>query len=107
MTAVLLISGLILLFYGAEFLVKGSAGISLRAGIPSLVVGLTVVAYGTGSPELVVSIRSGLEGNGNLLLANTSGSQGLKDLCLLLSIWVTCGIFGLEKLLECLCFMVS
>lgn len=73
--AVLLVGGLILLSLGAELLVKGSSGIALRAGIPSLVVGLTIVAFGTSAPELVVSIRAGLEGAGNIAVGNVVGSN--------------------------------
>lgn len=73
--AVLLISGLVLLFLGAELLVKGSSGVALRAGIPSLVVGLTIVAFGTSAPELVVSITAGLNGAGNISVGNVAGSN--------------------------------
>lgn len=73
--AVLLISGLILLYIGAELLVKGSSGVALRAGIPSLVVGLTIVAFGTSAPELVVSITAGLNGTGNIAVGNVAGSN--------------------------------
>lgn len=73
--AVLLVGGLILLSLGAELLVKGSSGIALRAGMPSLVVGLTIVAFGTSAPELVVSVRAGLEGSGNIAVGNIVGSN--------------------------------
>lgn len=73
--AVLLISGLILLYVGAELLVKGSSGVALRAGIPSLVVGLTIVAFGTSAPELVVSITAGLQGTGDMAVGNVVGSN--------------------------------
>lgn len=73
--AVLLFSGLILLYIGAELLVKGSSGVALRAGIPSLVVGLTIVAFGTSAPELVVSITAGINGTGNIAVGNVVGSN--------------------------------
>lgn len=75
MIAVLLISGLFLLYTGAELLVKGSSGVALRAGIPSLVVGLTIVSFGTSAPELVVSLTAGLKGTGNMAVGNVVGSN--------------------------------
>jgi len=72
---ILLLLGLILLFIGAEGLIRGSSALALRFGISPLVVGLTVVAFGTSSPELVVSINSSLEGNGGIALGNIIGSN--------------------------------
>ncbi|MEM6821661.1 MAG: calcium/sodium antiporter [Verrucomicrobiota bacterium] len=71
----MLIAGLVLLFFGAEALVRGAIAISLRAGISPLIVGLTVLAFSTSSPELVVSIRAALEGNGGIALGNVIGSN--------------------------------
>jgi cation:H+ antiporter len=71
----LLLLGLILLFIGAEALIRGSSALALRFGISPLVVGLTVVAFGTSSPELVVSINSSLKGNGGIALGNILGSN--------------------------------
>ena len=45
--------GLVLLYFGAEWLVKGSSELAIRLGISPLVVGLTVVAFGPSAPELV------------------------------------------------------
>ncbi|MGB0991139.1 MAG: calcium/sodium antiporter [Akkermansiaceae bacterium] len=53
-----LIGGLALLYYGAEWLVKGAAELALRLGISPLVVGLTVVAFGTSMPELLVCLKA-------------------------------------------------
>jgi len=55
--------GLVLLFFGAEGLVRGSASLALRLGLTPLVVGLTVVAFGTSTPELVVSVQAALDGH--------------------------------------------
>ena len=49
-----LAGGFVLLYFGAEWLVKGASEIALRLGISPLVVGLTVVAFGTSMPELLV-----------------------------------------------------
>jgi len=53
-----LTAGLVLLYYGAEWLVKGASNIALRLGISPLVVGLTVVAFGTSMPELLVCLKA-------------------------------------------------
>ena len=57
-----LVAGSIALYFGAEWIVKGSANFASRLGIPTLVIGLTVVAFGTSLPELIVSIIAAMEG---------------------------------------------
>jgi cation:H+ antiporter len=69
--------GLILLFFGGEGLVRGSAALALRLGLTPLVVGLTVVAFGTSSPELVVSVKAALDGQGAIAIGNVIGSNCL------------------------------
>jgi cation:H+ antiporter len=71
----LLLAGFVLLTLGAEALVRGSASLALRFGIPSLIVGLTVVAYGTSAPELLVTLRASLEGRGGIAAGNVVGSN--------------------------------
>jgi cation:H+ antiporter len=71
----LLAGGLVLLYGGAEGLVRGSAALALRFGLPPLLVGLTVVAFGTSSAELVVSLDAALTGNGTIAVANVVGSN--------------------------------
>jgi cation:H+ antiporter len=70
-----IILGLGGLYYGAEWLVRGAAGMALMAGLSSLVVGLTVVAFGTSMPELIVSIRANLQGDADIALGNVVGSN--------------------------------
>ena len=69
--------GLVALYFGAEWLVKGSGALALRAGISPLVVGLTVVAFGTSAPELLVSVSANLQDppQGALALGNVVGSN--------------------------------
>lgn len=67
--------GLVLLYFGAEWLVKGSASLALRLGLSSLVVGLTVVAYGTSMPELVVSLKAAMAGQSQMAIGNVVGSN--------------------------------
>lgn len=66
---------LLLLFLGAESLVRGSVSMALRAGLSPLVVGLTIVAFGTSSPELVVSIQAALSQQADISLGNVVGSN--------------------------------
>lgn len=70
-----LLAGLVLLYFGAEGLVRGSASLALRLGLSPLVVGLTVVAFGTSSPELMVSLRAALAGQADISVGNVVGSN--------------------------------
>lgn len=70
-----LLLGLALVILGAEALVRGAARAAAALGVPSLLIGLTVVAYGTSAPELAVSVRAGLAGRPDLALANVLGSN--------------------------------
>lgn len=63
------------LYYGAEFLVKGGSSVARKAGVSSLVIGLTLVAFATSAPELVVSVKSALNGNADISLGNVVGSN--------------------------------
>ena len=74
---VLIVVALLLLFGGAELLVKGSASLAARAGLTPLVIGLTVVAFGTSSPELAVSLKAALAGQGDVAVGNVVGSNVL------------------------------
>jgi cation:H+ antiporter len=76
---------LILLYFGANWLVKGSSALALKAGVTPLVAGLTVVAFGTSSPELVVSIKTAYSGQGNIAIGNVVGSN-LFNICIILGI---------------------
>ena len=75
LTIVLMVAGFLLLYFGAEWLIRGGVSIALRLGLTSLVVGLTIVAFGTSSPELVVSINASLSGSGDLAVGNVVGSN--------------------------------
>jgi cation:H+ antiporter len=75
LNTVLLIVSLGLLYWGAAWLVRGSASAALRLGLTPLVVGLTIVAYGTSTPELLVSTKAALAGQGDIALGNVIGSN--------------------------------
>jgi cation:H+ antiporter len=70
-----LVLGLVVLYFGAQALVKGGAGLALRLGLTPLVIGLTVMAFGTSSPELVVSMQAATTGNGAISVGNVIGSN--------------------------------
>ncbi len=67
--------GLIILLLAGDALVKGAVNLSLRLGIPALIVSLTVVAFGTSAPELLVSVSAIHEGVPGLALGNVIGSN--------------------------------
>ncbi len=69
-----LIFGGLILYLGAEWLVKGSAGLARAMGVKPIIIGLTVVAYGTSAPELAVSSAAILEDSSAIVLGNVIGS---------------------------------
>lgn len=71
----LLLAGFVLLIKGADFFVEGAASLARRLRIPSLVVGLTIVAIGTSAPELAVSISASLGGQNSMAVSNVIGSN--------------------------------
>ncbi len=82
-TIILLCVGLGILIIGAEALVNGSASISKRLGISSLVIGLTIVAFGTSAPELVINLFAAFQGNADIALGNIIGSNIVNTLLIL------------------------
>ncbi|MBR0272233.1 MAG: sodium:calcium antiporter, partial [Methanobrevibacter sp.] len=72
---VLLIVGFVLLIKGSDFFVDGSSNIASILKIPTLIVGLTIVAFGTSAPEAAVSITSSLAGSNALAVSNVIGSN--------------------------------
>ena len=71
----LVVLGVGVLYYGAEWLVRGSARLAASLGISPIVVGLTVVSFGTSAPELVVCTVAALGGNPDLAIGNVLGSN--------------------------------
>lgn len=71
----LFVVGVGVLYYGAEWLVRGSARLAASLGVSPIVVGLTVVSFGTSAPELVVCTVAALGGNPNLAVGNVMGSN--------------------------------
>ena len=75
MIAILIVGGLVLLFFGADWLVKGAVTMALHLGLSPLIVGLTVVALGTSIPEALVSVQATLDNQGGIALGNVIGSN--------------------------------
>ncbi|MGF1503730.1 MAG: calcium/sodium antiporter [Anaerolineae bacterium] len=67
--------GLGLLVWGGDWLVESASRLAARLGVPSLVIGLTVVAFGTSAPELGVSLSAALEGSPGIAIGNVIGSN--------------------------------
>ena len=67
--------GFVMLYFGAEWLVKGSSSLARSLGVTPIVIGLTVVAFGTSAPELVVSIISSIKGKSMIAVGNVVGSN--------------------------------
>lgn len=72
---VLLLVGFVLLVKGADLFVDGSSGIAKFLKIPSIVIGLTIVAFGTSAPEAAVSIIAGVNGSNDIAVGNVIGSN--------------------------------
>ncbi|MEJ2203344.1 MAG: calcium/sodium antiporter [Gemmatimonadota bacterium] len=81
----LLVAGIGILYFGAEWLVRGSARLAASLGVSPIVVGLTVVSFGTSAPELVVCTVAAVGGNSDLALGNVLGSN-LANIGLILGI---------------------
>ena len=72
---VLFIIGLVMLYFGADWLVRGSSSLAQSIGLKPLVIGLTVVAFGTSAPELVISVVSSVKDKSMIAVGNVIGSN--------------------------------
>ncbi len=70
-----LVAGFVLLIKGADFFVDGSSAIARRFHVPTLIIGMTIVAMGTSLPELSVSVAASIQGNNSLSVSNVTGSD--------------------------------
>lgn len=70
-----LVLGLVILVGAGDALVRGAVALSLRIGMPAVIVSATVVAFGTSAPELIISVEAVLEGASELALGNVVGSN--------------------------------
>ncbi len=75
MVYVLLVLGFVLLIKGADFFVEASSSVARMLRVPSIIIGLTIVAFGTSAPELAVSTTASLAGNNEIAVGNVIGSN--------------------------------
>ena len=73
MEYLLLLVGFVLLVKGADFFVEGSSSLAKIMKVPSVIIGLTIVAMGTSAPEASVSINAALTGNNDIAISNVVG----------------------------------
>lgn len=85
---IILIVGFVLLIKGADFFVEGSSAVAKRLRIPSMIIGMTIVAMGTSLPECAVSVTASLTGNNTLAISNVIGSN-------IFNLLVVCGVCSL------------
>lgn len=85
MPFLLLILGLAMIVKSADVLIDSSSKIARRYGVPSFIIGITVIAFGTSAPELVVGIMSGINHTNQLSLGNIIGSS-LSNIALIVGI---------------------
>ena len=83
-----LILGLVLLIFGADWLVSGATALARRYGVSDLAIGLTIVAFGTSAPELVVNTFAAAQGHENIVFGNVIGSNNF-------NLFIILGIAGL------------
>lgn len=88
MEYILLVVGFVLLIKGADFFVEGSSSVAKRLRVPSMIIGLTIVAMGTSLPECSVSISAALAGANELAISNAVGSN-------IFNLMVVCGLCAL------------
>jgi cation:H+ antiporter len=95
-TISLLIFGLTILIIGGNLLLKAAVSISMKFGIPKLLIGMTVVSLATSAPELIVSIKSAIKGSPDLAISNVLGSN-IANLGLVLGITIMFSPINISK----------
>ncbi len=83
LSCLLLLLGLALVVFGADYLVDGASGIARRFGLSEFVIGLTIVGMGTSAPEMVVSFIGASQGNADIAIGNIVGSNIFNTLLIL------------------------
>ena len=93
---VLLIVGFVFLIKGSDFFVDGASSVASLLKIPTIIVGLTIVAFGTSAPEAAVSITSSLTGSNAMAVSNVIGSN-LFNILMVIGISALLGDLLMEK----------
>lgn len=81
--SLILAGGLVMILFGANYLVDGASSIAKKFGISEFIIGLTIVGIGTSTPEMVVSYMSAFNGSTDLAIGNVVGSNILNTLLIL------------------------
>lgn len=82
-SALIFTAGLVALIIGGETIVRAGSKLAARIGVSPMIIGLTVVSLGTSAPEMAISINAALRGNGELAIANITGTNTLTLLLIL------------------------
>ncbi|WP_296893512.1 calcium/sodium antiporter [uncultured Methanobrevibacter sp.] len=93
---ILLIVGFVFLIKGSDFFVDGASSVASLLKIPTIIVGLTIVAFGTSAPEAAVSITSSLAGSNAMAVSNVIGSN-LFNILMVIGICALLGDLLMEK----------
>ena len=96
MNYILLIAGFVLLVKGADFFVDGASSIAKTLKIPSLIIGLTIVAFGTSAPEAAVSITASITGQNGMAMGNVMGSN-IFNLLMVVGVSAVIKVLSVEK----------
>lgn len=96
MEYIFLIAGFILLIKGADLFVDGASAVAKKLRVPSVIIGLTIVAFGTSAPEAAVSITAAIEGNNGIAVGNIVGSN-LFNLLVVVGISAILGSVPVER----------
>jgi cation:H+ antiporter len=83
LTLLMFSAGLVALFFGGDWLVRGASGVARHYRVPPLVIGLTIVGFGTSTPELLVSVLAAIEGSPEIAIGNVVGSNTANILVIL------------------------
>jgi cation:H+ antiporter len=89
-------AGFVILVKCADFFVDGASSLAKNLKIPTLVIGLTIVAFGTSAPELAISFGSHLSGNTDMLFGNVIGSN-IANILVILGLAVVIVPFGIQN----------
>ena len=96
MDIILLLVGFVFLIKGADYFVEGSSSIARIMRVPSVVIGLTIVALGTSAPEASVSINASLNGSNDIAISNVLGSN-MFNLLMVVGICAIISAFNSDK----------
>ena len=103
-----LVIGFVLLIKGADFFVEGSSSVAKRLHVPSIIIGLTIVAFGTSLPELVTSVSAARKRNAGIAIGNIVGSNIFNILFVIGTVALICPVpfesrFVIDTVVATLC----